>query len=273
MKKITIVIFMLVSSTYAKFPTENRDNLSQSDTQSNKTTFERDYPYDKRLNLIPPSVQRQRFIMNLDKEAVKKSRVDTERSKNILDGTLDIAVLQKPIHKALKTIDTLYIHSNYITTIMFPKEFTIKTAGVSFSTTTFTHAGNVLLLQPSKNSSNGNIVFSLYDGKKNYMMNIFIKQYFKEDECKISGGRYKCVGDYLATIIKYTKPEPLTTNFKLNLIEDYLKLNNLKKLKIAKNLAHLDIQKNGETYYIIRDDEFGTICNSNITLRIEKTLN
>lgn len=260
------ILILMMSFVYGKFP------QNESETNRKNIAFDGSYPFDKRKLNVPPSVQKTRFKLNQKKKIVDKIQRDSEKSENILDGTLDIAVLQKPIVKALKTVDTLYLHPSFISTIIFPKSMTISTAGASFTTSLFSYSNNILLLQPSLGARNGNMVLSLTDGKQNYMITIFVKHYFKEVECKIKGSGYKCADDFLATIIKYTKNTEMTLNDKLQLIEDYLKLHKLERLDIFDNREYVVIQKNAETYYIVRDDEFGNIYKNGIALTVRKSI-
>lgn len=269
--KLVLLLLLCANFAFAKFPESNSyNNANQND---GTIGFTGEYPYDKSKLDTPKDVQKKRFMLKPNPKIVKKLRKDLERRKNILDGTLDIAILQKPIIKPLKTIDTLYLHSNFITTIIFPKSLTITKAGASFETREFSHSQNTLLLQPTNNARNGNIVISLSDGKKNYMMTIFVKQYFPEDNCEVKGENYKCSNDYLATIIKYKKERKLTMDFKLQLLQDYLNLHGIKKLSIPKNLDYLVLKKNEKTYYIVRDDEFGNIYKSGLSLTIKNSIN
>jgi len=269
---VSMVVFSM--SLFAKFPEANTYDVNNPQrANSQNLGFTGEYPFDKRKLSVPPVVQKERFELNLKKPIVKDLQRKVKRKQSLLDGTLDIAVLQKPIYRAMRTIDTLYLHSNFITTIIFPKNIVIKTAGASFSTNEFSYSQNILLLQPTNNARNGNIVFSLSNGNRNYMMTIFVKQYFGKEKCRVENGNYKCADDYLATIIKYVQPKKLTVDFQLQLLEDYLRLNGLKKLTIPHNLGYVVLQKGKETYYIIRDDEFGTIFKSGLSLTIKNSIN
>lgn len=273
-KFIFILIIIFSTILFAKFPAENSYDVNNPQkTNSQNIGFTGEYPFDKRKLAVPPFVQKERFELNLKKPIVNSLQRKAKRKQNLLDGTLDIAVLQKPIYRAMKTVDTLYLHSNFITTIIFPKNITIKTAGASFSTNEFSYSENILLLQPTNDARNGNIVFSLSDGIKNYMMTIFVKQYFPNIKCRLENGNYKCANDYLATIIKYKEPKKLTVDFKLQLLEDYLRMNGYDKLILQNNLDYVMLQKGKETYYIIRDDEFGTIFKNGLSLTIKNSLN
>jgi len=269
---VSMAIFSI--SLFAKFPEANTYDVNNPQRTNNQNLgFTGEYPFDKRKLAVPPIVQKERFELNLKKPIVKDLQRKVKRKQSLLDGTLDVAVLQKPIYRAMRTIDTLYLHSNFITTIIFPKNIVIKTAGASFSTNEFSYSQNILLLQPTNNARNGNIVFSLSDGNRNYMMTIFVKQYFGKEKCRVENGNYKCADDYLATIIKYVQPKKLTVDFQLQLLEDYLRLNGLKKLTIPHNLGYVVLQKGKETYYIIRDDEFGIIFKSGLSLTIKNSIN
>lgn len=261
MKKI---IFFLLVTTAVLF--------SQEETEQTRVNFDGTYPFDKSKLSVPPLVNKNRFELSIDSKMIDKTQRDIEKKENMLDGTLNLSVLQKPLTRVLKTIDTLYLHPSYLTTIIMPKNTRINTALASFTTKEFSYNENVLILQPSLDARNGNVILSLSDGKNNYMITLFIKQYFPELDCKESGSNYKCMNDYLTTTIRYVAQERLTTIKKFEIIEEYLKISKKEKIEIVENLSFVTLEKNGVTYYIIRDDEFGDISKSGISLTIKNSL-
>lgn len=260
MKKI---IFLLITFSIL---------FSQEENGQPNVGFDGTYPFDKSKLSNPPMVNKNRFELSIDSNVVNKTQRDIEKRESMLDGTLNLSVLQKPLTRVLKTIDTLYLHPSYLTTIIMPKQTRINTALASFTTKEFSYNENVLILQPSLDARNGNVILSLSDGKNNYMITLFIKHYFPELNCKEAGSNYKCMNDYLTTTIKYVAQEKLTTIKKFEIIEEYLKISKKEKIEIVENLSFVTLQKNGVTYYIIRDDEFGDISKSGISLTIKNSL-
>lgn len=237
------------------------------------TPFNGQYPFDNTQLSVPPIVQKNRFELNIDKEVVENQMRSIEKTEQILDGTLDLSVLQKPLIKTMKTIDTIYLHPSFITTLVFPPEVTITQALSSFNTAVISHSQNTLILQPSIDARNGNIILSISDGNKNSVIQIFVKQYFRDASCKKSDNQYRCSNDFLATTIKYIREENLSVDKKLSVIDEYFKLNNIRHLRLEKNLDYVQIEINKMTYYIIRDDEFGEIFKDGMSLAVRTSIN
>lgn len=272
--KNKIIVSLLIIFLYTSLFANSRNDQNNQD---NKTKYgfveNQEYPFDKSKENIPPYVQEKRFKIDIDLEDSIEINKKIDRQKDILEGTLDISVLQKPLIKVLKTIDTLYLHPSYISTIVLPKQLKVVTCLPSFDTANFDYSENMIRLQPSKNAQSGNISISLTDGTRNYTMNIFVKRYFKDDKCIDNGNNYLCSQDYLSTLIKYVPSRSLTTDAKLQIVEEYLSLSKKTKIDIKKNLDYLTLQKGNEIFYIIRDDEFGDIYRNGISLSIKNALN
>jgi len=271
-KKLILLSLFVCTFAFSNTNYKNQEKDSQDKTKYGFTETQ-EYPFDKSKENIPPYVQEKRFKLDLDLDETIELNKKIDRQKDILEGTLDISVLQKPLIKVLKTIDTLYLHPSYISTIVLPSQLKVVTCLPSFDTANFDYSDNLIRLQPSKNAQNGNISISLTDGKRNYTMNIFVKRYFKDDKCIDNGNNYLCSQDYLSTMIKYVPPRKLTTNTKLQIVEEYLALTKKTKIEIKRNLDYLTLQKGNEVFYIIRDDEFGDIYRNGVSLSIRNSIN
>lgn len=223
-------------------------------------------PYDKKKLSTPKKVLEVRTILDIDETQANEIEKKTDRAESILDGTISINILQEPLLKPLKTIDTIYLHPSFLTTLIFPKHYKISDATTSFKFNVFEFDNNVIRVQPNPRVS-GNIAISLSDNKANYSLTIFVKKYIANIDCKET--ETGCKNDYLAVVIRYKENNTIDP-FKI--IEDYLLLNQKHKLVISQNLEHVSFSKGGETYYIIRDDEFGTIYKDGLSLVVQKKL-
>jgi len=232
--------------------------------------FNGDIPFDKSKLNQPKVVQKNRFEMNLNPNEVYQIRKKIEKKKNILDGVYKVNIMQNPIFKPLKTITTVYLHPNFISTLIFPKKYKINSKPqVSFPVKVFEYDSNTIRIRPSEDTTQGNIVLSLTDGIKNYSLTIFYKRYIPNINCTKDANN-KCRNTALATVIKFVAGTPYYNPFKI--IEEYMLLHNIKKLNIDKNLGYVTLSKGDETYYIIRDDEFGTIYKDGMLLKVQTKL-
>lgn len=266
---VLLIMFVASASLYAKRVSDGEE----TDESKYGFTEKQEFPFDKTKQSIPPYVQEKRFKLGLSNNKVREIRKNLEKHSEIMEGTLDISILQKPLIKTLKTVDTLYLHPTFISTVLLPKQLTIADCLPSFETTTFSYSQNVLRIQPSKNAKTGNLSLSVTDGKKNYVMNIFVKKYFKEDKCINNGTNYVCADDVLSTIIKYVPSRKLNIDSKLQIMEEYLKLTKKTKISIKNNLDYVTLEKGNETFYIVRDDEFGDIFRNGIAFTIKNAIN
>ncbi|KAB7891309.1 hypothetical protein [Poseidonibacter ostreae] len=266
-KSLLLVVFLIgtVSSSAKR--------IDDSDAKAFGFEQKQEFPFDKSKQDIPPYVQEKRFKLDIRSEDVTRIRKKLEKHSEIMEGTLDISILQKPLTKILKTVDTLYLHPSFISTIMLPKQLKIINALPSFETTIFDYNNNILRLQPTRNAKTGNISMSLSDGQKNYTMNIFVKKYFANDKCVNNGQNYVCSDDFLSTIVKYIPPRSLDTNSKLKIVEEYLRVTNKTKISIPRNLDYVMLRKGKETFYIIRDDEFGSIFRNGTAFSVRNAIN
>lgn len=258
--KFFLIIFLISINVFAQ-----NNNLGFGNGQ--------EYPFDNKKVNIPAEVQQKRYKLSIDKDKVNNIQRNIYRQKEIMNETLDISILQKPLKKPLKTVDTIFLHPSFITTIIMPTNLTLSDCTPSFDTTVFRYEKNIFYIQPTREASVGNITIALTDGVKNYTITLFVKKYFKELDCVNEGENYKCADDYLSTIIQYAYPKRLDTITKLQIVEKYLRLHNKEKLTISKNLDFVTLKDMGETFYIIRDDEFGKIFKDGIRLTIKDSIN
>lgn len=282
MKKINILFMALILFNTFIYANQNYSNNrkynNRDDNQADELakygfSQEQEYPFDKEQTGTHPYAQERRFKLDLDADTIRKTNKSLNEHNNLMEGTLDISIIQKPLTKVLKTVDTLYLHPSFITTIILPKNLKVKNCLPSFSTTHFIFEENTIRIQPSKTAKDGNISIGLTDGKKNYTMDLFIKKYFKDDNCINNGNNYICSQDYLSTIIKYVPAKTLSKEAKMQIVEDYLILTKKTKIDIKKNLDYLTLKKGNEIFYIIRDDEFGDIFRNGISLSVRNSLN
>lgn len=253
--KLVFFIFLLISIAEARPQQNNEEQLG----------FDGITPFDKSQLSIPKTVRQNRFELSIESNTTSIILEEIQRKQDLLDGLYHVDILQKPLFKTLKTVDIIYLHPNFLTTIMFPQKYSISKPMASFKTNFFEFSNNTIRIQPAQNSPLGNIVLSLTDGKQNYSINIFVKKFIQDVNCI----NKKCKQDFLATVIKYQEPKKLNH---FQVIEEYLVLNSFKKVTIEKNLDYVSFSKNGETFYIIRDDEFGNIFKDGLSLKIKTSL-
>lgn len=253
-----IFLGLFAQAAYSNEPLryELGDGAVQNGVQQ-RAEVSKAYPFDP-TSPAPGWVQTDRFKQeNVTKEFDNAQR-NQKRFRDALDGTFDLSVLQRPVQKVFKSIDTLYFHPNYITTIMVPKSYTIVpgSAHASFQTNFFSVAkdSNILMIQPSKDFNNGNMVMTLTDGKENYFMTINAIQYFSNMECRKSQGNYKCADEYLSTTYKYTLAERLTTDLKVRIMETLKRM--YKTLDFEKKKSY-SVEFKGINYYVYEDEMNG----------------
>ena len=262
MKKV--FFFLLITSTIL-FSRTNGNNGNNEDG-----TFDLTIPFNKKELDIPPKVRQIRFLENINDRKVENTQKRILRTNDILDGVYHVEILQKPIVRPLKTIDTIYTHPSFLTTLIFPKGMEVIRPRASFDTKVFEFNGNIIQLQPLANSKQGNITLFLSDGKQNHAVTIFIKRFLPRDYLKTKKQDSPMKkNDYLATVIKYKQTQKIDA---FAIIEEYQRLFNVNKITIKKNLDYVTFSKNGETYYIIRDDEFGDIFKDGLSLRVKTSL-
>ncbi len=227
------------------------------------------YPLDRRpgFQSKTPELLQDEFEMNIDRETVNRVLKQQRRYERIVSGIHDVAFLQKPITKPFSAVDTIYVTTEYITTIVFPKglKVTYADTGESFDINKFDQ--NALWFQPKRNFQGTNMVVGLTDGNQNYVVNIMIEKYLPGNIVKDNiEERYLSCGEYISTMIRYINPPKIAS---IEILKKYFSLfgeNSIKKFK--KNGAFDVITIGGMPFYIIRDDRRGDIVYENVSFRI-----
>lgn len=227
------------------------------------------YPLDRRpgFQSKTPELLQDEFEMNIDKEIVNRVLKQQRRYERIISGIHDVAFLQKPITKPFSAVDTIYVTTEYITTIVFPKGLKISSSdvGEGFDINKFDQ--NVLWFQPKRNFQGTNMIVGLTDGNQNYVVNIMLEKYLPGNIVKDNiEERYLSCGEYISTMIRYINPPKIRP---IEILKKYFSLfgdNSIKKFK--KNGAFDVITINGMPFYIIRDDRRGDIVYENVSFRI-----
>ena len=232
------------------------------------------YPFtpDMKKFYVDPTILRDRFELNLDIPSTKTVYSRKKRYESAMNGTLDLHILQEPILKPIQNTDMLYVHPKFLTTILFPDSLKITFARASFNPNVFEYSENMIMIQPGKKFDEGNIVVTLTDKNRNYMVNIVLQKfdanmvmydnYFKRYASKDK--------TYLSIYYRYILPPKYS---KVKLLQYYMKLSGLQKGKDMKRR----FPKNGDSdsfvvqgipFYITRDDKFGDVEFENLSFRI-----
>lgn len=250
-KILTLVLcgLLFVSSASARQSKEEEGRLGKM--RSDKFAFR---PEDKN---IPDFVRENRFKMSIRADEFKEIKGKMDNFTQIMNSTIGLEILQKPIIKMVKTIDVLYFHPSYITTIILPEGSKIDSVSASFETknkTTFFE--NVINIRPKKSLLNGNIVIFYSKDRKNYTMNIIAKNYATA-ECRVDSEnrRYLCDDDVFGTVYSYKEAKKYDES---DIFFAYVDISGDKMSEINK-LGFASVIFKGETYYIIKDNKFGKI--------------
>jgi hypothetical protein len=166
----------------------------------------------------PDFIKKNRFELGIDKNKVDLIRRQEKRYREILDGTYDISILQNPVFKVLKTVDTMYLHPNYTTLIILPKKYLITYGHASFKTKLFKISNNIVSVQPNRKFQDGNMVFYISDKRENFVISINVREYFVNLNCTKLYGNYKCSNEYFSTIYKYYNEPNVTLDERIEIV-------------------------------------------------------
>lgn len=222
-------------------------------------------------NMVLQETYKNNFEMNADEAIFQKTINSRDRYNKLLNETLNLDYMMTPEVRPFKSTDTIFIHPNHITTIVLPVDIQLKVAKASFPTDVFDLNENSVLIKPGRDFSTGNIVITATNLKENFIFNILVRKietsivFFDSDYHK-----YLIEDNYLSLIYQY---ERKTIDDKFNVIQNYLKINNIKSYdldKIFTKEGDFDmVIFKGVTYYIIRDSRFGNINYGNIDFRVD----
>lgn len=227
------------------------------------------YPYDRTpgLKTKTPELMQDDFEMNIDKEVANRVLKQQRRYQRITSGIHDVAFLQKPIVKPFSAIDTIYVTTEYATTIVFPKGMSIQYAqsGTAFAINKFDQ--NVFIIQPNRDFQGTNIVVGLSDGKSNYVANIMVEKYLPGNIVKDNvEERYLSCGEYISTMITYINPPKIKP---IEVLKRYFALFGETAIRNFKKNGSFDVITIGSMpFYIIRDERGGSIVYRDINFRI-----
>lgn len=222
-------------------------------------------------NMVLQETYKNNFEMNADEAIFQKTINSRDRYNKLLNETLNLDYMMTPEVRPFKSTDTIFIHPNHITTIVLPVDIQLKVAKASFPTDVFDLNENSVLIKPGRDFNTGNIVITATNLKENFIFNILVRKietsivFFDSDYHK-----YLIEDNYLSLIYQY---ERKTIDDKFNVIQNYLKINNIKSYdldKIFTKEGDFDmVTFKGVTYYIIRDSRFGNINYGDIDFRVD----
>jgi len=241
---------------------------SNGQNEENQFVVGKDIPYT--MSPERNFIKRYRFEIDADKfyylyDIIRKKMNDRKR---ILQGDYDISVLMRPSKRLFKSIDHIFLTTNYISQIVMPKEMKITDAVASFPTTLFDFSENELRLRPKKDFASGNIILHVSDGVKNYTVNLLAENYLQK-KCEYIKGvlycenvrtkttppKYKYANESVSLIYQYSKIKPLSD---IEAIHLYKTLYG-KDLNIKRNGDFVAFDYKGISYFIYRNDKFGNV--------------
>lgn len=265
-KKIYIMIMFSLCFLYAD-NNSTYDDLFKKKNSNNLATESSDNS----------AINKFKFIHEITPENSNYSSTILDRFKKIKNGTLSISILNKPISRRIKDVNTIYIHPSLANTIYFPKNFKMtKPPLFSFeiNTKNFLYTPNTVSFLVPKNFINGNIIVTGYDldSKRNYFFTIFVEKiiYSKLLFDKVLK-RYLIEDNVFSLINKfyfYKKIDPYT------LINKYLEINHISNIrdlrKVFKENGAYDIliTPDNQKLYIIRDENNYDIQMRNVKFKI-----
>jgi len=217
---------------------------------------------------MSPQYKRNEFEINIDStvvDEVSKRQVDYVKA---VRQTNHILMSQTPIIKPFKSIDNIYITTEYQTVLVFPPKFFIVKAKPSTKFDIKDTNENIMTLLPKRDFIEGNILVTLYSKETGNILTIinikkYLPQYFKS---KYGKNKYADGATMLSSIIRYVdKPNAEEEE----ILEAYLLLNGEECNSIFQEDGNFDtFLYQGILYYLTRDDKYGTIEYEGINYRI-----
>jgi len=262
LKKIVAIgflSFLMVSNVYARNKDKQVPHL---------------YPYVPNMERkhVDPVILQDRFELNLDPSDVKSVYTKKRRYQDLMDGVYDLHILQEPIIKPIQNSDFLFVHPKFITTILFPKELKITFARSSFDPNVFEFSENMIMVQPHKNFNEGNLIVTLSDKKRNYMVNIVLQKFdFNMVSYDTYFNRYVSPQKiFLSLYYRYVYPPKFS---KVKLLQVYFKLSGIDSYdellaRFSQNGSSDSFVVQGIPFYITRDDKFGEVEYKDLSFRI-----
>jgi len=213
------------------------------------------------------SVERNHFELNIDKEILKDVEEKRADYKGLMDGTYDMDMMAQPIMRPMVSMDSIYVTTKYITTIMFPGDYAVIQAIPSFSSVHFNYSENVITIKPSASFTEGNIFVSMTDGKQNRILTINMRKFTRSLASRNKNkGLYGKNTAFVSTMYTYID-KPNVDN--ITILEAYTTLfgENCGS-KFTRDGAFDVFTYEDIPYYVIRDDKFGTLEFDGVNYRI-----
>lgn len=278
---ILTTMFICSVNLYAIDLSGNFQNQTANNQQQNQQQYDqngnpiplitKEFPVDtnnQRTRFYTPELQKDRFELDMSQNVAKGVIDKSDRYTKILTETIDLNLLVNTSVRQIKATDTIYIHPHFITTIAFPPKTEIIYMKSSVPLDTFNYSSNLLMIQPTKDFVNGNLLITYRDNQKTYYTNIIIQKYtqmvFKDEYFN----RYVIDDNYLSLNYQYVS----NVNYnEIDILKKYFQLNGDNAIKHFKKNGDYDmILINGVSYYVIRDNNFGSIDYMNTRFTISQ---
>lgn len=176
MKKF-IVYCLVISHCFAANYNSNQQQADDFLTKGETKVPLSDKPEDVQ---VPNDLKIKKFFLNTPTEQIKEVQQKSIEQQKTFDGFDDSVVNKKPEIRPLSSMDEIFVHPYFTTTVLLPVGSVISYAESSLPTNVFRYDENAIIFQPQKNAVIGNItVFYTLDGK-NKNLNLIIKLYGKE---------------------------------------------------------------------------------------------
>lgn len=210
------------------------------------------------------------FESTLNEALAQKMINAKDKFEKVLSETLNVEYLMQPVDRPLKAVDTLYVHPNFLTTILLPSKYRLHSGKASFKTDTFELQENSIILKPNKNFTTGNIIITATDFDRNITINIVLKKIETSlTTFDMDYKRYIVDKNYLSLVYNYTEKKTLD-NFVI--LKHYMKINGIENSQLKNIFAHDGdydmVIYDGITYYLIRDDKYNMLNFAEVNLRI-----
>ena len=204
-------------------------------------------------------------------EALAQKMINSkDKFEKVLSETLNIEYLMQPVDRPLKAIDTLYVHPNFLTTILLPSKYKLHSGKASFKTDTFELHENSIVLKPNKNFTTGNIIITATDYDKNIIINIVLKKIETSlTTFDMDYKKYIVDKNYLSLVYNYIEKKTLDDFI---ILKHYMKINGIENSQLKNIFIHNGdydmVMYDGITYYLIRDDKYNVLNFAEVNLRI-----
>ncbi|WP_172199006.1 hypothetical protein [Campylobacter sp. RM16188] len=232
------------------------------------------YPHETkqdRLKFSNPQILKDRFELNMNENFSKNVLGKKDRYSKIVTETIDLNFLIEASVRQLKNTDVLYIHPHFLTSINFPEGTEILYVKSSVNMDTFNFAQNLLMIQPSKDFVNGNILVTFRDTQRTYYTNIIIQKYNQVVYKDEYFNRYVIDDNYLSLNYRYVRDIKFSP---LEVLKRYFTLNGDNMIKAFKKDGDYDvILINGVSFYITRDSAFGQVDYQNLRFNVSQNYN